>query len=248
MAAWGYKGCRALQEALTLPAARAGGFAIAFPTSSFVWPRRRAGLVGLEKGPSPCQCAWGDLCPAPGPGECKKFANHFLQACNFWRAQQTPALAPGTATRSPGREPPDEPEQAENEGNCPVWGMCSPLCFPIRCLFPVMGSQHGLTLRDSSTKCGIAPGNWCTGNRGVHSSCSTLALLHQSPKCFRIIPLVLVWSGREYCRHSHGPLSQSRDPGMSWSLHCQHHCMQLFPRLQGEAGSDPRQGPCCKHR
>lgn len=69
VAVWGYRGCQALQEALMLPAAQAEGFAIAFPTSSFVWRRRRAGLVGLEKGPSPCQCAWGDLFPVPGPVE-----------------------------------------------------------------------------------------------------------------------------------------------------------------------------------
>lgn len=85
---------------------------------------------------------------------------HFLQACNFWWTWQSPGTrhrAPGTATRSPGWQPPDEPQQAEKEGNCPAWGTCSTLCFPTGCLFPVMGSQHGLWPRDSSINCVIAP-------------------------------------------------------------------------------------------
>lgn len=97
--------------------------------------------------------------------------------------------------------------------------------------------------------------NWCTGNRGVHSSCNTLALLHWSPKCFKIIPLILAWSWREYCRHSHGSLSQSRDLGIFWSLHCQHHCRQLFPRPPGRGCIRPQAGsllqaqvmPCHQH-
>lgn len=68
------RGCCALQEALPGPR----GSAIAFPTSSFVWPRSRAGLLGLGQGPSMGQRAWGNLCLVPGPVECKRFADPLL--------------------------------------------------------------------------------------------------------------------------------------------------------------------------